>query len=479
MSNLPQKISRLHFIGIGGIGMSGIAEILHHQGLHISGSDVAENANVQRLQAKGIKVHVGHEASNIEGSQAVVVSTAVNPDNVEVLAAQEQFLPVVHRSEMLAEIMRPKKTIAVAGTHGKTTTTSLVAAILDGAALHPTVINGGIINTYGSNARPGNGDWVVAEADESDGSFTCLPTTFGVVTNIDPEHMEHYGSFDNLKQAFAQFIGAIPFYGLGVMCVDHPVVRELIKGLHSKRLVTYGFAEDAEVRAVNIRSNTSGMTFDVVLKPSAITRSPLWSEARQELSEIKDIFLPMYGDHNVANALAAIAIGFELGVTAEQIKQSLAGFLGVRRRFTKVGEVGGVAIIDDYAHHPVEIRTVLQAAKKATEGRVIAVVQPHRYTRLQSLFEDFCGCFEDCDHLFIAPVYPAGEQPIEGFSEKQLAECISGSGCSNVKVINGEDDLPDSVCMIAKPGDMVICMGAGNITQWAANLPARLEKLSS
>lgn len=478
MANIPQHISKIHFVGIGGIGMSGIAEILHHQGMAVQGSDIAENANIQRLQEIGIEISIGHNASNIKDAQAVVVSSAVRSDNPELTEAKNQFLPIVHRSEMLAEIMRPKKTIAIAGTHGKTTTTSLVAAILDSAALNPTVINGGIINTYGSNARFGTGDWVVAEADESDGSFTRLPTTFGVVTNIDPEHMEHYGSFDNLKSAFSQFIDAIPFYGLGVMCCDHPVVQELIAGLHSKRLVTYGFSEAAEVQATNIISSSAGMKFDVKLKPSTITRSPLWTDKHRGQSEIKDLFLPMYGQHNVLNTLAAIAIGIELGISDQQIKQALKNFRGVKRRFTKTGEANGVTIIDDYAHHPVEIKTVLKAARDASSGQVVAVVQPHRFTRLQSLFDDFSKCFDDCDHLFIAPVYAAGEEPISGIDEQYLAKSIRKHGLNNVNVISGKEELPQSIKKVTKPGDMVICMGAGTITQWALTLPKRLAELA-
>lgn len=460
---IPLSLGRLHFVGIGGIGMSGIAEVMHNLGYAVSGSDMAENANVLRLRGLGIDVKIGHLAENVAGAAVVVVSTAVKRENPEVAAARAALIPVVRRAEMLAEIMRLKWSIAVGGTHGKTTTTSLVAQMLDSARMDPTVINGGIINAYGTNARLGQGDWVVAEADESDGTFVKLPATIAIVTNIDPEHMDHYGTFDALRDAFRTFVQNIPFYGFAALCLDHPEVQALIGRIEDRRIITYGFSPQAEIRAAMAQPGPDGYDLTVEI-------SPRTGNKRQ----IPDIRLPMHGDHNVKNALAAIAVAVEMGLSDDTIRKGLADFTGVKRRFTKTGTWNDITIIDDYGHHPVEIAAVLKAARQATTNNVIAVVQPHRYTRLHDLFEDFCTCFNDADSVLVAPVYTAGETPIEGADRDHLVEGLRARGHRSVAGIEGEDDLPDAIRTLAKPGDMVICLGAGSITYWANALPTKL-----
>ncbi len=460
----PLDVGTIHFVGIGGIGMSGIAEILHNLGYRVRGSDIAENANVQRLRRMGVTVTIGHDASHLADARVVVVSSAVRPDNPEVLAARERRLPVVRRAEMLGELMRFKWSVAVAGTHGKTTTTSLVAAVFDAAGLEPTVINGGIIVDYGSNARLGRGDWMVVEADESDGSFLRLPATIAVVTNIDPEHLEHYGSFDAVRAAFRSFVERLPFYGFAVCCIDHPEVRHLIGQIEDRRIVTYGFSPQADVRALPPELGPRGEVFDVVLG------GPGGEEGRMER-----LALSLYGLHNVQNALAAIAIARELGIPEAAIRRAFSELRGVERRFTRRGSVDGITVIDDYGHHPVEIANVLRTARKvAGGGRVIAVVQPHRYTRLQSLFADFCTCFGDADVVVVAPVYAAGETPIEGVDHAALAAGLVRSGQREVHRIDGPDELPELIDGLARPGDLVVCLGAGSITQWARTLPSAL-----
>lgn len=463
MMRMPLSIGRLHFVGIGGIGMSGIAEIMANLGYEVSGSDIAENANVQRLRGLGIDVAVGHRAANIEGAAVVVVSTAVKRDNPEVSAAREAMIPVVRRAEMLAELMRLKWSIAIGGTHGKTTTTSLFARMLDTAGLDPTIVNGGIINAYGTNARLGKGDWLVAEADESDGTFVKLPATIAVVTNIDPEHMDHYGSFDALRAAFDTFVQNLPFYGFAMLCIDHPEVQALIGRIEDRRVITYGFSPQAEVRAENIESSPDGFQFSVHV-----------SQRGQDERDIEKIFLPMHGEHNVQNALAAIGVAIEMGIDDDKIREALSGFEGVKRRFTKTGVWNGVTVIDDYGHHPVEIAAVLKAARQASEGSVIAVVQPHRYTRLRDLFEEFCSCFNDADSVLVAPVYEAGEQPIEGADRDALVQGLKARGHRAVSAIGGPEDLVPAVRGFASPGDFVVCLGAGSITQWANALPEEL-----
>ncbi len=464
MRGLPVNLGTIHFVGIGGIGMSGIAEILHNLGYRVQGSDMAENANVKRLRNLGIKVMIGHEPQQVEDAQVVVVSSAVKEDNPEVMAARERFAPIVRRAEMLGELMRLKWSIAVGGTHGKTTTTSMVAAMLDAADLDPTVINGGIINAYGTNARLGEGDWMVVEADESDGTFVKLPATIAVVTNVDPEHLDFYGSVEALHKAFESFIGNIPFYGFAVLCIDHPVVQSLVGRIEDRRIITYGFNPQAEVRAENVETTPGGSRFDVSLT----------YRKKGESRRLEGLTLPMVGHHNVQNALAAVAIAGALDLEDSMVRKGLANFGGVKRRFTMTGEAGGISVIDDYGHHPVEITAVLKAARLAAAGKVIAVVQPHRYSRLESLFEDFCSCFNDADLVIVAEVFAAGEDPIEGIGRDALVEGLRARGHRHVLPLAGEDALADLIVENAEDGDLVVCLGAGNITAWANALPNAL-----
>ncbi|MDU0958281.1 MAG: UDP-N-acetylmuramate--L-alanine ligase [Bradyrhizobium sp.] len=464
---LPREIGPIHFVGIGGIGMSGIAEVLCNLGYTVQGSDASDNANVARLREKGITVSVGHKAENVAGADVVVVSTAIKRDNPELMAARAQRIPVVRRAEMLAELMRLKSCVAIAGTHGKTTTTSMVAALLDAGGIDPTVINGGIINAYGTNARPGAGDWMVVEADESDGTFLKLPADVAIVTNVDPEHLDHFKTFDAVQDAFRAFVENVPFYGFAVMCIDHPVVQALVGKIEDRRIITYGVNPQADVRLVDLSPANGGSRFKVVFRDRK-------SGATHEIS---DITLPMPGRHNASNATAAIAVAHELGISDEAIRKAIAGFGGVKRRFTRTGEWNGVTIIDDYGHHPVEIAAVLKAARESTSGKVIAVVQPHRYTRLQSLFEEFCTCFNDADAVIVADVYPAGEAPIEGIDRDHFVLGLRAHGHRDVLPLPQAADLAGIVKRLAKSGDLVVCLGAGNITQWAYALPDELKAL--
>jgi UDP-N-acetylmuramate--alanine ligase len=458
MKALGTDIGTIHFVGIGGIGMSGIAEVMHQLGYKVQGSDAADGYVVEKLRKEGIPVTIGHSADNLGDAAVVVCSTAIKESNPEIQAAAERRLPRVRRAEMLAELMRMQKTIAVAGTHGKTTTTSMIAALLDGGGLDPTVINGGIINRYGSNARLGKSDWWVIEADESDGSFLRLDGTIAVVTNIDPEHLEHYGSFDAVKDAFVEFVENVPFYGLAVLCVDHPEVQNIIGRIRDRRIVTYGFSALADVRADDVTPVAGGTKFDALILDRDGERTSI------------AVHIPIPGRHNVQNALAAIAVALEMGISPDAIVASFERFEGVKRRFTKVGEVDGAVIIDDYAHHPTEIRAVLAAAREGAEGRVIAVMQPHRYTRLQSLMDEFQNAFNDADVVFVAPVYAAGEEPIEGVSSEALVEGLRAHGHRMVRSVENLDELCRELRDLAAEGDMVICMGAGDITKWAAAL---------
>ncbi|HEV2545664.1 MAG TPA: UDP-N-acetylmuramate--L-alanine ligase [Methylobacterium sp.] len=464
---LPEKLGPIHFIGIGGIGMSGIAEVMANLGYTVQGSDANDNANVRRLSENGIRTFVGHRAENVENAALVVVSTAIRRDNPELVEARERRLPVVRRAEMLAELMRFKSCVAVAGTHGKTTTTSLVATLLDAGNLDPTVINGGIINAYGTNARMGGGDWMVVEADESDGTFLKLPADVAIVTNIDPEHLDHFGSFDAIKDAFRRFIDNIPFYGFAVMCIDHPIVQDLVGHIEDRRIITYGENPQADVRLLDIDLKGGQSRFRVMIRD----RRPGFR------LEMQDLVLPMPGRHNALNATAALAVAHELGVSEEAIRKALAGFGGVKRRFTRTGEWNGAAIFDDYGHHPVEIAAVLRAARSSTDGNVIAVVQPHRYTRLQSLFEDFCTCFNDADTVIVAPVYAAGEAPIEGIDRDSLISGLKARGHRDAVALDRPEDLARLVAGRAGPNDYVVCLGAGTITQWAYALPGELAAL--
>ena len=459
MKALGTDIGTIHFVGIGGIGMSGIAEVMHQLGYRVQGSDVSESYVVEKLRKAGIDVAIGHDSDNLGEAAVVVCSTAIREDNPELAAAASRRLPRVRRAEMLAELMRMQKTVAVAGTHGKTTTTSMIAALLDSGGLDPTVINGGIINHYGSNARLGKSDWWVIEADESDGSFLRLDGTIAVVTNIDPEHLEHYGSFERVKDAFVEFIENVPFYGLAVMCVDHPEVQGVLSRIRDRRVVTYGFSALADLRAENVTPVPGGTTFDV---------SVLEKDGSRRL--IEQVHIPIPGRHNVLNALAAIAVAIELGIDDTRIVSGFARFDGVKRRFTKVGEVHGATVIDDYAHHPTEIRAVLSAAREGAEGRVIAVMQPHRFTRLEALMDEFQNAFNDADIVFLTPVYAAGEEPIEGVDSAVLAEGLRARGHRMVKAVGGLDELCNELRDLAADGDMIICMGAGDITRWAGRL---------
>lgn len=464
--DLAAAVGPVHFVGIGGIGMSGIAEVMLNLGYAVTGSDIKDSANVERLRKKGATVHIGHAAQNIDGAGALVVSSAVKKTNPELAAARARRIPVVRRAEMLAELMRLKYAVAVGGTHGKTTTTSLIAALMDGAGFDPTVINGGIISAYGSNAKMGTSDWMVVEADESDGSFLKLRGSVALITNIDPEHMEHYGSFDALRAAFAQFVENLPFYGFAALCTDHAEVQALAARIEDRRVITYGFNPQAEVRAVNVRTSPAGSTFDIVFQPVGGERV-VW----------RDFTLPMMGEHNVQNAAGAIAVVRALGGTEPDLKAALARFAGVKRRFTITGEARGVTVVDDYGHHPVEIAAVLKAARqRAGEGRVIAVCQPHRYTRLHDLFDEFCTCFNDADSVLIAPVYTAGEDPIEGADREHLVAGLSAHGHRDAAPTDKES-LPEDLKTRVKSGDLVVCLGAGDITYWAADLPERLERV--
>jgi len=459
MKGVGTDIGTIHFVGIGGIGMSGIAEVMQNLGYRVQGSDIAESASVERLRARGIAIHIGHDAKNLGDAAVVVTSTAVRRSNPEVAAALEARIPVVRRAEMLAELMRLKSTVAVAGTHGKTTTTSMIAALLDAGGIDPTVINGGVIESYGSNARIGASDWMVVEADESDGSFLRLDGTIAVVTNIDPEHLDHYGSFDEVRKAFVEFIENVPFYGAAVLCIDHPEVQAVVGKVRDRRVVTYGFSLQADICGVDVRPENGGNLFDVVVR-----------QRGHDERRIEDLHLPMPGRHNVQNALAAIAVSIEMGCSDETIRTGLARFGGVRRRFTRVGEVNGATIIDDYAHHPVEIMAVLAAAREATKNRVIAVVQPHRFTRLRDLMGEFQTCFNDADLVLAAPVYPAGEEPIEKVDSRALVNGIKARGHRAAAEVSGPDELADVLADTIEKGDYVVCLGAGDITKWAAGL---------
>jgi UDP-N-acetylmuramate--alanine ligase len=464
-SGFRTDIGVIHFIGIGGIGMSGIAEVMKNLGFDVQGSDSAEGYVVEGLRAKGIKVFIGQSADNVANAAVVVTSTAIKRDNPEVVAAQALRVPIVRRAEMLAELMRLKSCVAVAGTHGKTTTTSMVAALLDAGGLDPTVINGGIINTYGSNARLGEGEWMVVEADESDGSFLRLGGTIGIVTNIDPEHLDHWGDFDQVREAFRQFINHVPFYGAGVLCIDHPEVQALLPKVQDRRIITYGFSATADIRGEDVTPVPGGNKFAVNVRQRDTER------------RIEDLMLPMPGRHNVLNALAAVAVAVELGLDDEAIRLGFSRFGGVKRRFTKVGETDGVTIIDDYGHHPVEIRAVLAAAREGATGRVLAVVQPHRFTRLRDLMAEFQAAFNDADAVYVAPVYAAGETPIKGVDADALVLGLRNSGHRVAHAVAGPDDLAAQLAADAKPGDMVVCLGAGDITKWAAGLAPAIAKV--
>ena len=464
---MPRNIGPVHFVGIGGIGMSGIAEILHNQGYKVRGSDASESQNVQRLRSMGIEVAIGQSADNLKDAAVVVISSAIKKGNPELAAARSRGLPVVRRAEMLAEIMRFKNSIAIGGTHGKTTTTTLVATLLDAGNMDPTVINGGIINAYGTNARLGDGEWMVVEADESDGTFVKLPADVAIVTNVDPEHLDYYGDFEKVKQAFINFVENVPFYGFAVMCLDHPEVQALVGQIRDRRVITYGRNPQADVRLVDLEIYDGASHFSVEIR----------DRIRMTHLRIEGLELPMPGEHNALNATAAIAVADQLKVPAEAIRKGLKNFSGVKRRFTKTGTVGGITVIDDYGHHPVEIAAVLKAARQSTRRDVIAVVQPHRYSRVHDLFNEFAACFNDADTVIVAPIYAAGETPIEGVTHEELVARIRARGHRDARVIDRPEALAPLIAARAQEGDYVVCLGAGNITQWAAALPAELGKL--
>jgi UDP-N-acetylmuramate--alanine ligase len=463
---VPLSVGAIHFIGIGGIGMSGIAEVMRNLGYQVQGSDAAESANVKRLRELGIPVAIGQRAENLGDAQVVVYSSAVKPDNPEFAAARAAGLPIVRRAEMLGELMRLKRCVAIAGTHGKTTTTTMVAALLDGGGLDPTVVNGGIINAYGTNARLGGGEWMVVEADESDGTFLRLPATVAIVTNVDPEHLDFYGDFDHVRAAFQNFVENLPFYGFGVMCADHPEVQAIIARIRDRRIITYGFSPQADARAVNVSFSQGASHFDAIFRDRRKGTEATLSELR----------LPMPGEHNVSNAIAAITVARELGVDTNAIRKALNSFGGVKRRFTRVGEWNGAAIIDDYGHHPVEIAAVLKAARQAFSGPIVAIMQPHRYTRLRDLFDQFCTCLNSADTAIVAPVYAAGEAPIPNINRDALVDGLKAHGHKHVLSVNGPEDLPALLAPLAKPGGAIICLGAGSITGWAAGLEAALKE---
>ena len=465
----PREVGPIHFIGIGGIGMSGIAEVMKTLGYKVQGSDISDNYNVARLRKHGIDVAIGHAAQNLNDAAVVVVSSAVKPDNPELVEARARFLPVVRRAEMLAELMRFKSCIAVGGTHGKTTTTSIVAALLDAGNLDPTVINGGIINAYGTNARLGKGDWMVVESDESDGTFVKLPADVVIVTNIDPEHLDHYGTFEKAKEAFLAFVENIPFYGFAVLCIDHPVVQEMIGQVQDRRVVTYGRSPQADYCLIDGEFIDGATRFSVQVK----------DRRSGAVHEIKDLALKMPGDHNALNSTAALAVARELAISDDDIRKGMAAFEGVKRRFTRTGEYNGVTVYDDYGHHPVEIAAVLQAARRVTKNKVIAIMQPHRYSRLSSLFNEFCTCFNNADQVIIAPVYAAGESPIEGATADYLVEGIRARGHRAVSKIDAPEQLAPMVRGMVQPGDIVVCLGAGTITQWAYALPGQLAAIDT
>lgn len=475
MKLLPKHAGKIHFVGIGGIGMSGIAEILHNKGYHVTGSDIADNANIDRLRAQSIIVSVPHDAGHVHDAAVVVISTAVKPDNTEVLEARRLSIPVIHRSDMLAELMSLQFAVAIAGTHGKTTTTSISATVLEHGGFDPVVVNGGIINAYGTNTRLGKGEWFVAEADESDGSFVKLPRTIAVVTNIDPEHIDYYGDFESAKRAFYEFVMGVPYYGLGVLCYDHPNVRELYGRVRDKRVVTYGFDEGADLQAMNLRMTPEGTYFDVKISDAfkrVCRKAP-------HVSEISDLFLSMVGQHNVQNCLSVIAIAFEMGISIKTVKEALANFQGVSRRFTEVGNFKGIKIIDDYAHHPEEIKAVLKTARSITSNRVVAVFQPHRYSRFSSLFDDFCHSFKDADSVIVTPVYAAGEQPIEHLTQDYFKSALAQVFEGKILLLTAPDQLAEMVYDHSKSGDYVICLGAGSISLWSRELKDQLTKIDS
>ncbi|QCE32227.1 UDP-N-acetylmuramate--L-alanine ligase [Acetobacteraceae bacterium] len=467
--SLPFSVGILHFVGIGGIGMSGIAEAFHLLGYQVQGSDQKENANTERLKKLGVPVFIGHQKEHVTKADVVIVSTAIPAENPEIKEARQRLLPIVKRAEMLAELMRLRWSIAIGGTHGKTTTTSLIAAVLEEGKLDPTVINGGIIEAYGTNTRMGKGDWMVAEADESDGSFLRLPAVVAVVTNMDPEHLDHWGTAEAMEAGYDQFVSNLPFYGFAVLCIDHPNVLKMIPRLSNHRILTYGFSPNADIQGINVKADTHGSIFDVVVKRRDGSKP----------QQIGPFHLNMFGRHNVLNALAAVSVAMEMDIPPTVLQKSFEKFKGVQRRFTRVGNWNGAEIIDDYAHHPIEIQAVLEAARQAGARRIITVMQPHRYSRIKELFNDFCACLMKSDIVMISDVYAAGEKPIKGAEKDDLIEALKIQGHRHAIPFSSEEELPSLIYKTAKEGDYVMCLGAGTITKWAHDLPEQLKNFSS
>ena len=465
MLKSPENLGIIHFIGIGGIGMSGIAEILFQSGYHVQGSDLKQSNNTNRLEKLGIKVFIGQKKSNIIDAKIIVVSTAISEKNEEFIAAKKMFLPIVHRSEMLGELMRLKQSIAIAGTHGKTTTTSLIAKMIEDNGMDPTIINGGIISSLHSNARLGNGEWMVVEADESDGSFSKLNPTAAIITNIDLEHLDYHKNEDNLENAFYNFVSSIPFYGFVCLCIDNPRTQRLISKLENKKVITYGMSANADIRATNIYYKNHRMNFSLNIKNN-----------KEFEDNVYKIEFSMIGMHNIQNALATIATGIELKIPLTKIKNTLKNFTGVERRFQKVGNFKNTTIIDDYGHHPVEINSALSAARfLAPESKIIAIFQPHRYSRLKDLFDDFCSCFNKADHVFLLDVYAAGEKSIKKFESINLEKGLADYGHKNVLYIQNQNLLAKNLLKLIQPNDLIICLGAGSITKIANNLEEELK----
>ena len=466
---LPETVELLHFIGIGGIGMSAIAEILVGKGYQVQGSDLAaDSKTLTRLRKLGVQLFVGHAMENLQGADAVVVSSAIKADNPELIKAKAMGIPVVHRAEMLAELMRFQLSVAVGGTHGKTTTTALVYTMLKAAGIAPSVINGGILNDLGSNAQVGDGSWMVVEADESDGSFKKLRPTIAVITNIDPEHMEHYGTVEALHQAFCDFAESIPFYGLAVLCGDHPTCAQLAGSITDRRVVTYGFSEGVNYRAVNVRSSANQTTFDLHIS------------RRNEEEVIVDVTIHMVGLHNVLNSLAAIAVADEIEVPLKKALKGLENFHGVNRRFTILGVPDGVTLVDDYAHHPVEITATLKAAREAFKGhKVFAVMQPHRFSRLHDHMQGFAESLTLADGVILLPVYKAGEQPIAGVTHEALAGEIKKLGFENVHLATDATSIEALIGPMAQNGDGVVFLGAGDISTMAQKVATSLLATSA
>ena len=468
ISNIPQNVGRFHFIGIGGIGMSGIAEILLQSGYLVQGSDINPTKITKRLNKLGAKIFIGHNSGNINQANIIVYSSAITEKNPELIEAKKLSIPIVHRSEMLGELMRLKQSIAVAGTHGKTTTTSLISKLLEQNNMDPTIINGGIISSLASNAKLGEGKWMVVEADESDGSFSRLIPTIAIVTNIDLEHMDFHKTESNLEKAFTNFISSIPFYGFAAVCIDHPRIQKILAKVTNKKIITYGYSPNADIRAINTRFVDGKMIFDVSYK----------DKVEKNTSFIKNIIFSMIGYHNVLNALAAISVALELGISITIIKKSLNSFSGVQRRFQYITKIDNAKIYDDYGHHPEEIKAALSAAKLIkNNSKILAIFQPHRYTRLKNHFEEFCSSFNDADKVILLNIYAAGEKKLINYENTDLEEGIRNYGHKNVESLKDDEKIFEKIFKNLKNFDIIIFLGAGNITNIANSLSKKIKTL--